>query len=364
MGAMTIGPEDACILIVDDSDANVRLLTRLLGSWGYTRVTSTTDSREAVPLCTRLRPDLIMLDLHMPHPDGFEVMRMLSPWIGGENYLPVLALSGDLTREVRQRALRMGARDFIAKPYDADEVRLRIANLLQTRRLHLQLVDRTEMLDRKVDERTHELELAREEVFERLALAAEYRDDDTHEHALRVGRTAGLLALQLGLPERQAGLLERAAPLHDIGKIGVSDLILLKPGKLTAQEYERMKEHTQIGAEILSNSRSQVLRLGAEIALTHHERWDGGGYPAGLTADQIPLSGRLVALADVFDALTHDRPYKQAWPLEAALDEIRASSGTHFDPNVVAAFEGLDLESLNTPMGPSSLRVPNSATSI
>lgn len=207
----------------------------------------------------------------------------------------------------------------------------------------------TEMLEEAVRQRTNrlqettqELEHARLETLRCLALAAEYRDDQTSEHTERVGQTAALIAEKLGLPEHEVSLIRLAAPLHDIGKLGVSDLILHKPGKLTADEFRQVHQHAQAGASILSGSTSDVLQLASEIALTHHEWWDGSGYPAGLQGEAIPLSGRIVALADVYDALTHVRPYKRAWTVEQAVAEIHTLSGRQFDPQVVKSFETLD----------------------
>jgi putative two-component system response regulator len=197
-----------------------------------------------------------------------------------------------------------------------------------------------------VRERTHDLEYARRETLNRLALAGEYRDDETHEHAQRVGRTAALLADDLGLPDDEVDLIRRSAPLHDIGKVGVPDAILLKRGRLTADEFDLIKGHTLIGGRILAHSVSEVLRAGEVIARTHHERWDGGGYPLGLSGEAIPLHGRLVALADMFDALTHERPYKPAWPLDRAAAEIRRVAGHQLDPAVVQSFERLDHSTL------------------
>jgi putative two-component system response regulator len=196
---------------------------------------------------------------------------------------------------------------------------------------------RTEILEYKVKERTANLEEAQLEILERLALAAEFRDDETGQHTQRVGRTAAVLARALELPVDQVTLIHRAAPLHDVGKLGIPDSILRKPGKLTAEEFEVMKTHTTIGAQILSGSRFPILQLAEEIALTHHERWDGTGY-AGLAGERIPLSGRIVALADVFDALTNDRIYRKALPLEDALAEIELQRGRHFDPAIADAF--------------------------
>jgi GAF domain-containing protein len=199
-----------------------------------------------------------------------------------------------------------------------------------------------------------ELEKARLETLQRLALAAEYRDDATHEHTERVARTAVLLAERLGLPASQVALIRDAAPLHDIGKLAVPDAVLLKPGKLTAEEFDQIKTHAAAGAAILSGSSSDVLCLAEEIALTHHEWWDGSGYPAGLEGDAIPLSGRVVALADVFDALTNTRPYKQAWPLAQAHAEINRLAGRQFDPAVARAFQQLDLPALVRPLASRS----------
>jgi putative two-component system response regulator len=190
----------------------------------------------------------------------------------------------------------------------------------------------------KVTERTRELEAARAETLQRLAVAAEYHNEDTFLHTERVGITAAQIAVELGLATEEIGLVREAAPLHDVGKLAVSDTILLKPGKLTAQEREVMQTHAALGARLLSDSSSPVLQMATVVAATHHERWDGTGYPAGLAGEVIPLVGRVVAVADVFDALTHDRPYKSAWPVEQAIAEIQRAAGSQFDPRVVAAF--------------------------
>jgi PAS domain S-box-containing protein len=205
-----------------------------------------------------------------------------------------------------------------------------------------QLANNAEWLETRVTERTRELESARAETLHRLALAAEYRDDDTFQHTERVGASAAGIAEALGLDAEQIALLHEAAPLHDVGKLGISDTILLKPGKLTTEEYDVMKTHTELGARLLSGSSSPVLQMAAVIAASHHERWDGTGYPAALTGEAIPLAGRIVAVADVFDALTHERPYKSAWPTEQAIDEIQRAAATQFDPRVVKAFMALN----------------------
>ncbi len=220
------------------------------------------------------------------------------------------------------------------------------------------LDDQAARLESMVTQRTRALEDSRLETLQRLALATEYRDDDTHEHTERVGRNSALIARQLGLPEETAALIRRAAPLHDIGKIGIPDAILLKPGELTPGELRQMQEHTTIGAKILTHPRFAILQMARSIALTHHERWDGGGYPRGLRGKEIPLSGRIVAVADVFDALTHERPYKDAWPVEEAVAEIERLSGRRFDPHVVRAFAALDHQSLLEPVERYDLDLP------
>ena len=328
---------DARILVVDDEKANVQLLERVLGIAGYRNVASTTDPRQVIELLHSFRPDLVLLDLLMPHVDGFAVMESFQSEVPADSYLPILVLTADATSETRRRALAGGARDFLTKPLDVDEVLLRIANMLDTRFLHLQLQGEKVALEDRVKERTKELEESYIETFERLALAAEYRDDDTGQHTLRVGRTAALLAQELSLPSEQVELLERAAGLHDVGKIGIPDSILLAPRKLTTEEFDVVKTHTVIGARILSGSRSPLLSMAEEIAWSHHERWDGRGY-GRLAGEEIPLYGRITTVADVFDALTHKRPYKEAWPLDEAVAEITRQRGEQFDPRVVDAF--------------------------
>jgi putative two-component system response regulator len=326
----------ARIMIVDDEPGNVDLLKRVLERAGFHKLDSTSDPREAVALYVGTRPDLILLDLHMPHLDGLAVMDRLNEIVEA-SYLPILMLTGDMTPEARREALSRGAKDFVNKPFNPDEVLLRIRTLLETRFLYLQIQSQNQLLEAKVRERTRELEAAQIEIIERLARAAEFRDDNTGQHTERVGQMAALLARELGLPDAQVSLIRRAAPLHDVGKIGIPDSILLKLGKLTAAEFELVKTHTTIGARILSGSRFPLLRLAEEIAFSHHEQWDGRGY-AGLVGDTIPLAGRIVTVADVFDALTQKRPYKAAWPVEEAVAEIARQRGRQFDPQVVDAF--------------------------
>ena len=448
--------KEAKILIVDDERANVRFLEIVLQQAGYQNVFSTTDPRRALALCSELQLDLLLLDLHMPHLDGFEVMKILKE-DSALDTMPILVLTADGAIKMRHRALAEGAKDFLIKPLDEVEVLLRIENLLEThfrnelletkvreaqrfmrstfdalpshvavldqngkiltvnrawerfrdanggnpnrcgigtnylaaceqatgafgkqawsvalgiRRVmsgdapdfHLEypchsaeeqrwftlrvtpfvgqgpaqvVVAHENITERKLAELA--MEQAQWETVQRLARAAEYRDDMTGLHIQRVGAISGRIARAMGLPLQLAALIEKAAPLHDVGKIGVSDTILLKPDGLTEAELASIRQHTQIGAKILSGSSSAILKQAEEIALYHHEHWDGSGYE-GLQGENIPLSGRIVTVADVFDALTHDRPYKKSWSVPDALAEIEKLSGSQFDPQVVTAF--------------------------
>ncbi len=325
------------ILVVDDQEANVVLLKRLLEQHGFNNVRTTTNAHTALEWMRTQLPDIVLLDLMMPNIDGFMVLEELQGFVPEDEYLPVVVLTADTTSNSRRRALHLGARDFLSKPFDSVEVVLRIRNLLQTRWLHVQLQHQNMHLEEQVRQRTLELEQARDEILSRLARTAEYRDDDTGRHTQRVGSMAERIAHKLGLEQQFCQRLGRAALLHDIGKIGIPDRVLLKQGRLTDEEYTLIKTHTQIGGELLSASTFPLLALACEVAMTHHERWDGRGYPNGLRGAAIPLAGRIVAVADTFDALTHARPYKEAWPLEAAVEELRQHAGSQFDPAVVAA---------------------------
>lgn len=339
-------PIDSTIMVIDDQDANVALLRKILGSAGYRRIEAETDARRMLDRFDEHRPDVILLDLHMPHLDGFAVLERLRPKIGA-SYLPVIVLTADATPEARLRALAAGATDFLTKPFDINEVVLRVRNVVETQRLYRQLERFNAGLELRVQERTRELEESYLDTVDRLATAAELRDDATGEHIVRVGRTSGLIAARLGLPASEVETIERAATLHDVGKIGVPDAILLKPGLLTEEEFAQVKTHTVIGARILAGATSGLLRAAEEIARFHHERWDGCGY-AGLRGARIPLHARIVAVADAYDAMTSDRPYKDAIDPEWALEEIAACSGTQFEPAIVDAFLGLDPVDLRT----------------
>ena len=329
---------DARIAVVDDETANVQLLQRILKLEGYTDVSGYTDPREFLDTCRILPPDLVLLDLMMPEVNGFEVLKRFQESVDDFDYRPVMIITSDDDRDTKQKALSSGARDFLAKPVSPVEVRLRVGNLLQTRSLQLELQRHAERLEERVRSRTVQLEEARLEILERLALAAEYRDDATGEHTRRVGRECAALAEALGLPSDQVEDIRRAALLHDVGKIAVPDSILLKQGSLAADETKKMREHTTVGASILSGSRFPMMRIAEEIALHHHECWDGSGYPDGLKGDQIPLVARIASVVDVFDSLTHKRVYKRAWTTEEALDEIERLAGSKFDPVVAEVF--------------------------
>jgi len=330
--------KQARILIVDDEDENLAMLRRLLERAGYTKVADTSDPRQAMPLYQDLQPDLVLLDLHMPVLDGFGVLEQLGSVIPKDSYLPILMLTGDSAAAAKQRALALGAKDFVTKPFDNGEVLLRIHNLLEPRFMHLQLRDQNQVLEVRVRQRTLALEQSQVEILDRLARAAEFRDDDTGQHTRRVAKISALLAAGFEVDTATAELIGRAAPLHDVGKIGIPDQILLKPGTLSPSEFEVVKTHTTIGARILSAGGSPLIQMAEQIALNHHERWDGTGYPSGLAGDAIPLAARVVAIADVFDALTHPRPYRDAWPLKKVLAWITDQAGQHFDPHLVQAF--------------------------
>jgi putative two-component system response regulator len=330
---------DARILIVDDEEANLRTLSRILHTAGYHAVTTTTDPTTVRSLHQECDPDLVLLDLHMDVLDGMGVLEQLRQAAAPQGYVPVLMLTGDSSPEARRRALAAGANDFVAKPFEMDEVLLRIHNLLETRSLHRKITAHNQLLESRVAERTAELDDAHLDTLERLALAAEFRDDETGWHTERVGEAAAVLATALGLPDEEVFLIRRAAPLHDVGKIGIPDSVLRKPGALTEAEWRTMKQHTTIGARILSGGRSRVIRLAEQIALYHHEHWDGGGYPRGLAGERIPLVGRLVMVADVFDALLSDRVYRTAWPAEQVLNYIRDHAGRRFDPRIARLCE-------------------------
>ena len=316
------------ILLADDNPVNVTLLERLLTKSGYTNIVGVTSSLKAEEICLTDPPDLLILDLHMPVKDGYGVLESLRTHGMIDTYLPILVFTADVTPEARRRALTLGASDFLTKPGDALEISLRVRNFLQMRFLYRQLETQNQELEERVAERTRSLQEAQLEIVARLALVGDYRDDDTGDHCRRVAEMSYELAIRIGVKPLEAELIRLAAPLHDIGKVGIPDGIIRKPARLTPEEFQEIKTHTTIGASILEGSRSDVLRMAYTIAISHHERWDGRGYPNGLSGENIPLPGRIVSVADVFDALSSPRPYKERWPLERTLAEIAAGAGS------------------------------------
>jgi putative two-component system response regulator len=276
----------------------------------------------------------------MPYLDGFKVMELLSQF-EIDDYLPILVITGQDDRETKLTALDSGAKDFIAKPFDRVEAMNRIRNMLHVRLLHNQVKNSKLLLEKKVEERTSELTATRLEVIRRLSVAAEFCDNETGHHIIRIGKMCSLLAKEYGMDKRRQEMMLHAAPMHDVGKIGIPDSILKKPGKLDSEEWKIMKTHTIIGENILRGQEYDLLHCARVIALTHHEKWDGSGYPNGLMGTDIPIEGRICAIADVFDALTSNRPYKEAWPFERAREEILNSRGSHFDPQIVEIFDSI-----------------------
>lgn len=328
------------ILVVDDQPANVRLLQRILERLGYRRIGTATSGRDALAQAQVCAPDIILLDLHMPDLNGIALMGALNRGMPTVDPL-VIVLTGDNSQRAKEEALLAGARDFIAKPFNNTEVGLRLKNLGELRLAHNRLRQTNLELATAVAQRTLELELARLEVLDRLAMAAELRDDDTGQHTRRVGALSASLAQASGMSETDTELIARTAPLHDVGKIAIPDHILLKPGALVGAEITLMRTHAQIGAKLLAGASSPLVSTACEIAISHHERWNGRGYPYGLSGNDIPKSGRIVAIADFFDALSHDRPYRRRYEVKRVLEMVRSERGQHFDPALVDAFLAL-----------------------
>ncbi len=328
------------IMIVDDEPSMVMVIERQLRRAGYGAFSGTSKPLEAEAGYTSFGPDILILDLNMPVLDGFDLLARLLPRLTAD-LVPVLVLTGDPSPATVTHALSSGAKDFVAKPFESTELVLRVENLLESRFAQLALRDHNDQLEIKVLDRTRDLANAELATLQVLARAAEFRDDATGRHTQRVGEMAALLAGTVGLADHDVELIRVAAPLHDIGKIGIPDRILLKPGPLTAEERDIMQMHAAMGAKILGVTRFPILTAAREIALAHHEHWDGAGYPRGLVGADIPQFARIVAIADVFDALRHDRPYRRALELDVVVGMIIAASGSHLDPEVVAAMTTL-----------------------
>jgi putative two-component system response regulator len=347
------------IMIIDDEPINVKVARKYLKLEGYENFVVTTESREAIALVEKEQPDVILLDIMMPHVSGLDILAALRAdqrWL----HLPVVILTAANDQATKRRALELGASDFLAKPVDPTELIPRLHNVLMVKRHHDHMERYSHELEAEVLRRTAELARSRQEVIHCLARAAEFRDDDTGRHVFRVGRYARLIATEMGWNGERLNMLEQAAQLHDIGKIGIPDSILLKPGKLAPEELEIMRKHagfgkrimatlpehesnvlrshTELGSRLLQETDSPILGLAATISLSHHEKWDGSGYPLGMAGEDIPIEGRITAVADVFDALSSKRPYKPPFPLHKCFQILEDGRGKHFDPHVLDAF--------------------------
>ncbi|HUR41615.1 MAG TPA: HD domain-containing phosphohydrolase [Verrucomicrobiae bacterium] len=320
------------VLVVDDTPENIDVLNGILKQ-DYTVRVATSGERALALARTEPTPDIVLLDVMMPTIDGYEVCRRLKA-DEQTRRIPVIFITAMSEIEDEMRGFELGAVDYISKPVSPPIVRARV-------RTHLHLYDQKRHLIEVVRQRTHELEETRLQIIRRLGRAAEFKDDETGYHVIRMSHYARMLGLAAGMPEYRCELLFNAAPMHDVGKIGVPDNILQKPGPLTSEEWVIVRRHPAIGAGIIGRHNNEMLEMARVIALTHHEKWDGSGYPRGLKAETIPLVGRIVAIADAFDALTNVRPYKAAWAVEEAVAYLQREAGKHFDPRLVPKFIGL-----------------------
>ncbi|MCA9150386.1 MAG: response regulator [Planctomycetales bacterium] len=343
-------PSEFRLMIVDDEPINIRIIRNYLDQCGYRDFVSTTNPTEVKRLVIDQRPDLILMDVMMPEMDGLQVLELLRQEPSCR-YLPVLILTASTDPQIKFRALELGATDFLPKPFQISDLAPRVRNALQIKAHQDQLANYAEKLEEQVALRTAQLMASRQEIIHCLARAGEYRDHETGYHVMRVGQYARCIAERLALPPKQIELIEQAALLHDVGKIGISDLILLKPGRLTREEFSLMKKHCEFGRDILQPRcwltgfktpiSSPIMEMAARIAMSHHEWWNGAGYPLGLSGEEIPIEGRITAVADVFDALSSQRPYKAAYPLEKCFKIMEQNRGTQFDPRVFDAFMNL-----------------------
>ncbi|MDQ6992325.1 MAG: response regulator [Mariprofundus sp.] len=325
------------ILIVDDSPTNVLLLKRLIMTMKDCEPICFTEPLAALEWCEKDEPDLLLIDYMMPDIDGLKFVhrfRKFSHCIE----VPVIMITAEDKKETRYKALEAGVTDFLTKPVDKIEFNARTNNMLHLRKSQVQLANRANWLSMGIKQATKELRQQEQQALQILSKAAEYKDPETGAHILRMSRYAQLISRSLGCDEAEQAVILEAAPMHDVGKIAVPDAILLKPGRLTVDEFEIMKQHALQGSEILKQGSSRILIIAAEIAVSHHEKFNGKGYPYGLLGEAIPMRGRIVAVADVFDALTSVRPYKKAWTVEDALKLLTDEKGEHFDPQCVDAF--------------------------
>jgi putative two-component system response regulator len=329
------------ILLVDDTKANIDILVQTLKE--EYKLGVALNGPKAIEYTRNNRLDLILLDILMPEMDGFEVCQRLKESPITQS-VPIIFITAIDDPQHKRKGLEIGAVDYITKPFDISEVRARVKTHLSLKITQEELSKRNLILEEKIRERTRELKETQVEIIKRLSLASKYRDNGTGQNVSRISAMAELLGRASGLSPAEAETLALSSMLHDAGKIGISDSILLKQGKLTHEEWEIMKSHTTIGSRLLSGSRSKLIQDAETIALTHHEKWDGSGYNKGLKGEEIPLISRIVGICDVFDALISNRPYKKAWPVQKAFEEIQSKSGTDFDPRLVKLFLGLESE--------------------
>ncbi len=324
----------AKILIVEDDPLNADLLREILEEEGYFNIFMSQDPFQVLSLHEKNTFDLILLDIQLPGMSGVQVLEQLQR-SNKREFLPVIMLTACTDRKIRKKVLEAGARDFISKPFENWEVLLRIRNILHTRFYYAQQVLRVDLMESEVSRRTKEIRETQFEIIQRLAVAGELRDNETGAHVKRMSHICSLLASKRGVTSEFSELILYASAMHDVGKIGIPDSILLKSKKLSPAEWEIMQQHPKIGARIIGNHNSPLISLAREISLFHHERWDGGGYPHNISGGRIPVSARIAAISDVFDALTSDRPYKKAWSIEKSVEMIKSESGKHFEPIMV-----------------------------
>ena len=333
------------VLLCDDELMNRKVATKILVKEGFS-VVEAENGQEALDILKTTKVDMILMDLMMPVMDGYEATKLIKE-DESLSAIPLIVISALSDKKAIIKALELGADDYITKPFDITDFRLRVKNAIKIGEYQNMLQDKKVLLEAEVNEKTEELQNAlvevrssEKDIISILSKMAEYRDNETSMHTVRVGEMSALLASKFGWEEEDVELMRLAAPMHDIGKVGIADRILLKPGKLEDDEFSIMKGHSSIGYSILSQKTTPLLKLAAEIANTHHEKYNGRGYPLGLSEEEIPLSGAIVAVTDVFDALLSERPYKKAFSLEKTVDIIKNDTGSHFSPRVVSLFLG------------------------
>ncbi len=353
------GIKSAKIMIIDDEQLVIRVVRRFLSSEGYSNFLTVTDSRQALERIHSFQPDIVLLDIMMPHMSGIDLLK-LRQQDNSIKHIPFIILSANSEKTIKREALKLGATDFLAKPVDAVDLVLRVQNSLVIKQHQDHLTEYAVELEKKVQQRTRQIDASREQIIHCLAKAAEFRDNETGAHVIRVGKYAAVIAKQLGFGPNYCRQIELAAQLHDVGKIGIPDSILLNPGKLSREEFDIMKQHCRLGCQIMeplaraemadlrqsgkTGGDAPMLVLAANIAKTHHEKWDGTGYPDGLKGEEIPIEGRITCVADVYDALCSERPYKPKFPREKCLEIMLSERATRFDPQVLDVFfERLDI---------------------